>query len=315
MTKIKVLGVLIFSLSVILTFLSMHIAHENTHNNNTLSAINKQKALTQEISKNIFYIYNNKDAATEQLEDSIALFLASLNQQTASDFMPKEENSILFLSNTFYKYIQDFQEQNRVTSSYSHIILEKTIKDIYNTNMQLIVAFEGLIKMHQDDFDDKQETQKKIQYILFFLLLVLLMYLFSQLKNVILFMQKFLDTSKRIIANATIKELKPIQFANNNDSIEASTNFNYLVYKMNDSVEYASLSVENAYQSLEIVEKNIEDLLELLCIMQEDETLNKELTKKEDAVILSLEELTHSAATLKNLKKDLDDLICATTLN
>jgi hypothetical protein len=169
--------------------------------------------------------------------------------------------------------------------------------------------------MHQDDFDDKQETQKKIQYMLFFLLLVLLMYLFSQLKNVILFMQKFLDTSKRIIANATIKELKPIQFANNNDSIEASTNFNYLVYKMNDSVEYASLSVENAYQSLEIVEKNIEDLLELLCIMQEDETLNKELTKKEDAVILSLEELTHSAATLKNLKKDLDDLICATTLN
>ena len=41
----------------------------------------------------------------------------------------------------------------------------------------------------------------------------------------------------------------------------------------------------------------------------EDVKTDKELTKKEDALIQSLEELTNSAQNLKNLKMDLDNII------
>ena len=43
--------------------------------------------------------------------------------------------------------------------------------------------------------------------------------------------------------------------------------------------------------------------------MEENKKLDGELTKKEDAIIQTLEELTSAAQHLKELKNDLDDLI------
>ncbi|EDZ61603.1 hypothetical protein SMGD1_2344 [Sulfurimonas gotlandica GD1] len=43
--------------------------------------------------------------------------------------------------------------------------------------------------------------------------------------------------------------------------------------------------------------------------MDNNEGIDKELTKKEDALIQSLEELTSSTLKLENLKADLDNLI------
>ncbi|MDD2789471.1 MAG: hypothetical protein PHU40_02275 [Sulfurimonas sp.] len=321
MVKIKVLGALVFSISIVLTIVSVHISQDNTFNNKVQNTINDQKAFTQEISKNIFYIYKNKDTSTKQLDNSIEMFLLNMNnQENISDqiyfgSIKTQRDEITLLWNRFYKYVQNFKDQSQVSTLYSNILLEQTIKDIYNTNLELVVAFENLAKTHQDSFHDAHEAEKDIQYILFFCLVALLIYLFSQLKNVILFMQKFLDTSKRIIKNATIKDLQPLKFNNNTDLLEATTNFNLLVETINNSVVYSSESIQNAYESLEVLEKNIEDLFELLGVMQEDDAMDKELTKKEDVLIQSLEELTLSTSKLKNLKKDLDNLITAATLN
>ncbi|MCX6051739.1 MAG: hypothetical protein NTZ60_04425 [Campylobacterales bacterium] len=316
MTKIKIIGVLIFFLSILLTFLSIYISQENKTNTDLLNTINIQKAFTQEISKNIFYIYKNKDVSTQQLDDSIKKFLLNTGNKDKifmkinSSSIEKQTDKITLLWNEFYHFVQNFRDQSKVNTSYSNIILEQTVKDIYNTNLQLVVEFEYLIKLHQLYFSDTQEMNKNIQYILFFFLVTLLIYLFSQIKDVISFMQKFLDTSKKIIKNSSIKELKPIKIDNNNvHIIQATNNFNFLIDKINNSVQYSSDSIQHSYQSLESVEKNIEDLIELLNIIEEDENIDKELTKKEDAVIQSLEELTVSAYKLKNLKKDLDNLI------
>ena len=69
--------------------------------------------------------------------------------------------------------------------------------------------------------------------------------------------------------------------------------------------------MEHTYKSLEIVEQNIENLVELIYAMHED-SRDKELKKKEDAIIQSFEELSISAKKLKNLKSDLDSLITHT---
>ncbi|WP_040766580.1 hypothetical protein [Sulfurimonas gotlandica] len=123
-------------------------------------------------------------------------------------------------------------------------------------------------------------------------------------------MQKFIHTSKKIITNSSIKDLEPIKINNNSSELlEASNNFNYLVEKINNSIYNSAKSIEHSYKSLELVENNIEDLLELLYVMDNNEGIDKELTKKEDALIQSLEELTSSTLKLENLKADLDNLI------
>lgn len=317
MTKIKVLGLLIFAVSIALTLLSYSISKENKININTINSINEQKAFTQEISKNIFYIYNNKDASTQQLNASIKMFLSNLDnksellEQIDSEEIKKQRDEIVILWNLFYQYVQDFRYQSKVSTAYSNIILEKTIKDIYNTNLKLIVEFEKMIQIHKVYFTQTQETHKNIQFVLFFILVALLIYLFTQVKNLLLFIQKFLDTSKKIMTNASVQGLKPISLENSNNQelLQASNNFNFLVEQINSSVEYSGETLEHSYHSLEVVEKKIEDLLKFLNYMNEDKEIDDTVDKQEDAVIQSLEELTNAILNLKNLKKDLDNLI------
>lgn len=322
MTKIKILGLLVFIVSIALAFLSYSIGQENKINAKMLNTINEQKAFTQEISKSIFYIYNNKDASTQQLNESIKMFVSNFDNrsellgQIDSEEIKKKSDEIILLWNAFYQYVQDFRNQSKVSSAYSTVILEQTIKNIYNTNLKLIVEFEKMIQMHKVYFAQAQETHKYVQFILFFILVALLIYLFTQVKDLLLFIQKFLDTSKRIITNSSVKDLVPISLedSSNQELLQASNNFNFLVEQINSSVKYSGETLEHSYHSLEIVEKNIEDFLKFLNYMDENEEIDDTVNKQEDAVIQSLEELTNTIFNLKNLKKDLDNLISHYTL-
>ncbi|WP_294966502.1 hypothetical protein [Sulfurimonas sp.] len=316
MTKIKVAGILIFILSIALALLSTDINEKNKFNNKLLDKINSQKNITQEISKDIFFIYKNKNVSTKQLDDSIKEFIDNLKNR---DQITKHMNSIeiknqsdeiVLLWEEFHLYVKNFRDRRKVITAYTDILLGRVVKDIYNTNLQLVVKFNKLISMHNKNYEETINNYKRFQYILFFALVFLLIYLFTQLKDVIVFMQKFIKTSKTIITNSSIKELKPINIKQNSkELLEASNNFNTLVDKINSSIEHSTNSIEHSYQSLENVENNIEDFLELLNVMDEEQNIDKDLTKKEDALIQSLEELTSSTIKLQNLKSDLNNLI------
>ena len=322
MTRIKIVGILVLVLSIALALLSNYISDENKIHNKLLDTINAQKGFTQEISKNIFYIYKNHNASTEQLDDSIKKFQHNLNNRNNifkpidSNVIKAKSDEIVILWNQFYRHVQDFRDKNKIISTYSSILLEKVVNDIYNTNIKLVVEFNKLIEMHNSYCEETINIHKNIQYALFFALVLLLVYLFTQIKNVIAFMQKFIHTSKKIITNSSIKDLEPIDINNNSSEIlEASNNFNYLVEKINDSIHHSTKSIEHSYKSLELVENNIEDLLELLYVMDNNEDIDKDLTKKEDALIQSLEELTSSTLKLENLKADLFNLTSHQNLN
>ncbi len=316
MRKIKIIGALTFLISIILIILFNHINNQNTQNNNLIKTINQQKAFTQEISKNIFYISKHKDASTQQLNDSIKNFLLNMEsrddnlQEVTSLEIKKQSLKIVKLWNEFYILVQQFKDQKKIITTYSNILLEKTVVDIYNQNLKLVVEFDKLLKISKKYINSELSIYKNIQYSLFLILVFLLFYLFTQLKSLLEFMQKFLNTSKKIITNSSIQELKHIDIDTKTEDIsEATSNFNQLVQNINESVEFSSQYLEHSYKSLEIVESKIEDLMELIYAMEDNKQIDKELTKKEDALIQSLEELTSSAQNLKNLKADLENLI------
>ncbi|MEA1891125.1 MAG: hypothetical protein U9N33_00270 [Campylobacterota bacterium] len=315
MTKIKIVGALIFSLSIILALLFNNISHQNKINKEQLDLINEQKSFTQEIAKNIFYIYKNQNISTQALDDSIKKFINNLNKkniianQVDSISIKKKNEEIVLLWNEFYLLVQNFRDYSKTVSTYSSLILEKNVNNIYKTNLKLVVEFNELIDLYSSHYKENLNSYKNMQYILFSSLLLLLLYLFTQLRDLIHFIQKFTTTSKNIITNSTIKNLEPIEVADNSkELLEASNNFNFIIENINNSIKYSSKSIEHSYKSLESVEKNIEDLLEFISIM-DNENIDNELTKKEDAIIQSLEELTSSTINLQNLQKDLNSLI------
>ena len=316
MTKIKIVGGLIFIVAIVLATLFNHISQQNRINSGLLNVINEQKAFTQEISKNIFYINKNRDASTAQLDDSIKLFIERMNNKDAfldeidSPEIKEKSREITLLWNEFYLSVQEFRDKSKTTVAYSNIILEEIVKDVYTINIKLVVEFNNLIELHQAHLDETLESYKNIQYTLFLVLVLLLIYLFAQLQTIIAFIQKFLHTSSQIITDSSIKGVVPFEVNGNSDAItQASANFNQLLGQINDAVDHASRSIEHSSESLDAIEDKIEDLLELMCVMQEGDTIDKELTKKEDALIQSLEELSSSAQKLKALKSDLDSLI------
>ena len=318
MTKIKIVGAFIFILSILIAILFIYVSEKNRLSNTLLDTINQQKAFTQEISKNIFYINKNRDASTQQLDDSVKQFLNNMNNKDTklskipSEAIKNQSEKIIILWNSFYLEVQKFRNANNTNTPYSTIILEKLVNKIYKINLKLVIEFNELITIHQEELQSSLNIYKNIEYTLLFLLVSLLLYFFTQIQYVITFMQKFLTTSKQIISNSTIKDLEPIEnniSTSNANVCDATDNFNFLIKKINDSVLYSSQSLEHSYKSLELVEKNIEDLLELLYTMEDDKDIDKDLTKKEDAIIQSLEELTTSSQHLKELKVDLDNLI------
>ena len=185
MTKIKIVGALVFTLSIILAILFNYVSEQSKISNNLLDTINQQKAFTQEISKNIFYIYKNNNASSSQLDASIKSFISNMSNREKqldvinSTTITNQSARILILWNNFYLEVQNFRDISKTTTAYSSIILEKLVNNIYKINIKLVVEFDQLIKIHQIELQNSVTIYKDIAYTLFFLLVVLLIYLFK----------------------------------------------------------------------------------------------------------------------------------------
>jgi len=304
MFKIKVVSVLIFVLSIILALLFNTISEKNRVNSAFMSMINEQKSYTQEISKSILYLYKNRGSSTEQLDSNIEKFLANMAHKHEDS---PQHDVLVKMWNEFYAVVQRFRKERDVSSAYSSITVDALVNDIYKKNLKLIIEFNTFIDNKQKHYDERIEYYKNIEYILYFVMLVLLIYLFTQVREIIAFIQKFTSTSKSIIQKATIKDLKPMKIRENGETLkEATQNFNHLVEKIDKAIVYSQESITHTTIALEEVEQKIEDLMTLISQMQDEES--DALYQKEDAVIDSLETLMNLTDRLKDLHKDLDKL-------
>jgi len=303
MNKIKIIGAILLILSIVLAFLSNFIAAESRVNIMNLNYINEQKAFTQEISKSIFYTYRNGNKPSKRLDKTIKKYLKNV-KINESEYTQNRVISILW--NIFYADVQKFRTQQKVTTGYNSVITAKLVNRIYHNNVLLVNEFNKIIKQKQMQYYENIDGYKKIQYVLFFILIGLLIYLFTQVSVIIKFIQKFSKTSQNIIENSTIQGLEPITEMEQSELKEASNNYNHLVEKINSSLKYSSKSMVQTTKALKEVEHNIEGFMEFLSTMKNDES--NELFEKEDAVINSLEGLMRLRKKLKNLQSDLDEL-------
>lgn len=319
MKTVKIITFLIIMLFITLAFTFSKISKENSTQDILLNVINEQKAYTQTISKDIFYIYKNKTSDTKNLDETIDKFLLNLKNKSTilkhvhSQKINLQSELIIKLWEDFFKSVQEFKKLHSVASIYSDIILNNIVKDIYNKNINLVTEFNKLINIQKIHYDLELKKYKYTQYIILILLIFFLYYLFVQIKDNLTFMHKFLNSSNNIINNASIKNLKPISIqTSNTQTMQATSNFNVLVDTINTAINNSSESIKHSQNSLIILEENIEQLFDLISTMQSEKILDKQLSKKEDAVIEALEEITSSSQKLHNLKYALDNLITHT---
>ncbi len=302
MKKIKIVGFLIVVLSIALVFLFNYISQEEQRFSQQLSQINTQKSYTQEIAKSIFFTHRYKKEFPKAIDKNMYQFLSNLQ------IKEKKDSKIHRFSHDFFELVNQFKYVYTGNVPYNIVILEKLVNDIYKKNMELLVAFNKYETTIQSRYDTTIKQFRTLQYILFVLLILLLLYIFTQVDEIIRFIQQFTKTSDRIMEHASIKGLEPIDIPSHNIDLDIAThNFNTLVSNIDASIKVATDSTTYTIKSLEIVESNIEMLVSLLHKMKNDE--KEEIYKKEDVVIESLETLMDLTQYLKNLKKDLEKLI------
>ena len=302
MKKIKIVGFLIVVLSIALVFLFNYISQEEQRFSQQLSQINTQKSYTQEIAKSIFFTHRYKKEFPKAIDKNMYQFLSNLQ------IKEKKDSKIHRFSHDFFELVNQFKYVYTGNVPYNIVILEKLVNDIYKKNMELLVAFNKYETTIQSRYDTTIKQFRTLQYILFVLLILLLLYIFTQVDEIIRFIQQFTKTSDRIMEHASIKGLEPIDIPSHNIDLDIAThNFNTLVSNIDASIKVATDSTTYTIKSLEIVESNIEMLVSLLHKMKNDE--KEEIYKKEDVVIESLETLMDLTQYLKSLKKDLEKLI------
>ena len=304
MNKIKMIGVLIFVLSLALALLFNHISTQNRLHTDSLSMINEQKSYTQEISKAVFFLSKNRGSSREHFDNYVDKFVANMTHE-------KEETSqhavLVELWEEFHLLVQKFRKQQEITTAYASITMDKLVNDIYRKNQKLIIAFNIFLESKHTQYEEKMESYKNTEYILYFVMILLLIYLFTQVHEIIAFIQKFSSTSKSIIQKASIEGLEPMKIRQSDENLrEATQNFNHLVEKIDKSIAYSQESITHTTMALEEVEQNIEDFITLLSEMQDG--AKDTLSQKEDAVIDSLETLMNLTDRLKYLNEDLDKL-------
>ena len=304
MKKIKIVGFLIFLLSVSLILLFNIRSDKEQAYTKAISLINSQKSHTQEIAKTIFYTHRNKKALPKTIDSHMYRFLSNLKNHPEK----KKSQSIQKLSQAFFELVNQFKYIYTDNVPYSILILDRLVNNIYKKNMDLVVAFNQETAILEKRYAQTMQTYTMIQYALFALLILMLLYIFTQVDEIIRFIQKFTRTSDRILQRASIKGVEPIDIQSHNSDLDtAAGNFNSLVANIDESLKIATVTTENSINALEIVERNIELLISLVHQMQEEE--KEDIYKKEDAVIESLETLMGLSTHLKSLKKKLQTLI------
>jgi len=315
MTKIKFLAVLIFIVALFLAYFSKYASMENERYAQTLKIINEQKAFTQEISKNIFYMYNNAEHTTKLLDQSIKNFVHNMNQredifeEIFSEDIQQQRTKIVKEWNDFYLLVQKFRDLYKINNNaYTNLALKDLVTQIYDANARLIVSLDTLITIYKENFERFTYMSKIVHITLYVLLIFLLLYLFMQLKYIIAFIQRFVQKSKNIVTRKSVKGIEPIEekLCNDEEIGAAVDNFNALVKKINDSIDFSSQSIAKASDSLEHIEQNIEELLDFMSSVDSERVYDKEMIKKEDILIDALDELSSSIQKLQKLKANLE---------
>lgn len=323
-TKIKLLGTLFIILMTSVIATTIYLNNKNDKDALVVNIAGKQRMLTQNISKNIFYINQHPSTSFLELDSSVDEFIYNLNSLKDGNTLPNIKEAptsqianqlmkIEILWGSFYKNINLFK--TLLTDKEQQNELKATVNTIYNSNTILLNEVDILVSMYTTFSEEKTKTIKYAQYIFAFLILLLVIYSFKELKSMERNALNFLKESKKLMEQDFEQPLEPIKIDAEGEIIEATNTINNFIKKINSAMDdstNAMIQSKNASSKLEELTSEFDDIIDDL---KNSSVISKHLNRSEDIVIQSQEYLIHSTKRLEELKKELESIMlnCETT--
>ena len=317
-TKIKVIGILFALLMTSIIATTIYLNNKNEKDAMIINIAGKQRMLTQNISKNIFYLYSNPKSSQNELDTSIEEFIYNLESLKGGNSLSKLKESpniqidrqmlqIEYLWSIFYQNIVKFKELIQNNSNKQE--LQNIVNIIYETNPELLYEVDALVSLHTINSEQKIRFLKNSQYFFAILILFLIIYSFLELKTMEKNALRFLEESKKVMEQNFEEPLKPIKIEAEGELIEASNIFNRFLNKINSAIIDSNSALEQSKNASYKLEEISNEFDEIISELKNKSEISKQLNKSEDIAIQTQEQLLHSSKRLNELKNELEKII------
>lgn len=314
--KIKIIGALlilsIFTVIVVTIFLN----HKNVKDATIVNIAGKQRMLTQRITKNVYFLYQNKQNNFTEIDNAIEEFNYGLGTLINGDTLlgissaPTEElkaqmTKVVILWTSFERNVKEFKEALIKNDTQK---LNSTIKFINNNNNKLLQEVDEIVTLYAKYIEEKTAFIKRFQYLAFTLLLLLAIYSIIQLRQIELNAREFIEKSKKI-SSGDINELTPININTEKEFIEVADNMNNFISKVSSAMNYSQTALEQSKKASQKLESLTEEFDDLINDFENKSDVLKGLDRSEDIMIESTEDLLKTTKRLQALKTQLDSLV------
>ena len=317
-TKIKVIGILFALLMTSIIATTIYLNNKNEKDAMIINIAGKQRMLTQNISKNIFYLYSNPKSSQNELDTSIEEFIYNLESLKGGNSLGKLKESpniqidrqmlqIEYLWSIFYQNIVKFKELIQNNSNKQE--LQNIVNIIYETNPELLYEVDALVSLHTINSEQKIRFLKNSQYFFAILILFLIIYSFLELKTMEKNALRFLEESKKVMEQNFEEPLKPLKIEAEGELVEASNIFNRFLNKINSAIIDSNSALEQSKNASYKLEEISNEFDEIINELQNKSEISKQLNKSEDIAIQTQEQLLHSSKRLNELKNELEKII------
>ena len=317
-TKIKVIGILFALLMTSIIATTIYLNNKNEKDAMIINIAGKQRMLTQNISKNIFYLYSNPKSSQNELDTSIEEFIYNLESLKGGNSLGKLKESpnmqidrqmlqIEYLWSIFYQNIVKFKELIQNNSNKQE--LQNIVNIIYETNPELLYEVDALVSLHTINSEQKIRFLKNSQYFFAILILFLIIYSFLELKTMEKNALRFLEESKKVMEQNFEEPLKPLKIEAEGELIEASNIFNRFLNKINSAIIDSNSALEQSKNASYKLEEISNEFDEIISELQNKSEISKQLNRSEDIAIQTQEQLLHSSKRLNELKNELEKII------
>ena len=317
-TKIKVIGILFALLMTSIIATTIYLNNKNEKDAMIINIAGKQRMLTQNISKNIFYLYSNPKSSQNELDSSIEEFIYNLESLKGGNSLGKLKEApnmqidrqmlqIEYLWSIFYQNIVKFKEL--IHNNTNQKELQNIVNIIYETNPELLYEVDALVSLHTINSEQKIRFLKNSQYFFAILILFLIIYSFLELKTMEKNALRFLEESKKVMEQNFEEPLKPIKIEAEGELIEASNIFNRFLNKINSAIIDSNSALEQSKNASYKLEEITNEFDEIINEIQNKSEISKQLNKSEDIAIQTQEQLLHSSKRLNELKNELEKII------
>lgn len=319
-TKIKFIGILFIVLMTSIIATTIYLNEKNKKDALLINIAGKQRMLTQNISKNIFYIYHNNTDSFSELDTSTIEFIYNLNSlkdgnsligisKVPNDEIAKQLAKVEVLWNIFHKNINEFKDLIQKSDKNNDAVLKSIVTSVYSNNTILLSEVENLVSMYTIYTEKKSDYLRYIQYIFAIIIIFLMIYSFSQLKSMEENAKRFFEESKRIMENDDNELLVPIKIEAEEEIVEATDTINCFINKINSAMTYSANAIEHSKNASIKLEEITDEFDKIIDELTNSADISKQLNKSEDIVIQSQENLMNSTKKLQELKNELDKLL------